>query len=172
MNLLEQFKNLRNQLGKTKENAINIPNDDKIGLLSALYTYNHGNKVCKPFEYSCKDGRKENDGGDYLKFKQDILKLGYKVEDIIFVENNYKLRSDAEDFEKRKSNNSFFPSDVKYFILSNENGIKFPFIETPETLEFLAKSGDKRAIGTYENWLKRLYEINSPTHNAINDRKK
>lgn len=41
-------------------------------------------------------------------------------------------------------------------MLSNKEGIDFSLIETPETLEFLARAGDERAVGTYDMWMRKI----------------
>lgn len=66
---------------------------------------------------------------------------------------------------EEKKSKTFFPNEVKYFVLSNKESIVFPLVETPETLEFLAKSGDVRAIGTYNNWIKKVHSFDSIINN-------
>jgi len=159
-NKLSKLKKLicQNQKGaSSKDNlGIKISDVDNVRLLSALYTFNHGDNVCLPFEYSCNAGNKSNGGGDFLKFEQELLSLGYKIENVVFVKKNYKLMKDAEAFEERKKNKQYIPSEIEYFVLSNEKGEMFQFRETPYTLEFLANHGDPRAIGTYENWVQKV----------------
>lgn len=157
--LLEKNKSLEES--KNESMKLNIPNDDKIKLLTALYIFNHGNKVCMPFEYCYKAGSIENGGGDYAVLENQINALGYNVKEIVFVNKIYKLVSANEAFKERKKSKTFFPNEVKYFVLSNKEAIDFPLVETPETLEFLAKSGDVRAIGTYNNWMREVHGFNS-----------
>lgn len=146
---------------KNESMKLDISSDDRIKLLTALYIFNHGNKVCMPFEYCSKTGSIENGGGDYAALENQINSLGYSVKEIVFVNNIYKLVSDNEAFDERKKSKTFFPNEVEYFVLSNKEAIEFPLIETPETLEFLAKSGDVRAIGTYNNWMRKVHRSDS-----------
>ena len=157
--LLKKNKSLEES--KNENMKLDIPNDDKIKLLTALYIFNHGNKVCMPFEYCYKTGSIENGGGDYAALESQINALGYNVKEIVFVDKIYKLVSANEAFRERKKSKTFFPNEVKYFVLSNKEAIEFPLVETPETLEFLAKSGDVRAIGTYNNWMRKVHRSDS-----------
>ena len=158
-------KNKSLEESKNENMKLDIPNDDKIKLLTALYIFNHENKVCMPFEYCYKAGSIENGGGDYAVLENQINALGYNVKEIVFVNKIYKLVSANEAFEERKKSKTFFPNEVKYFVLSNKEAIEFPLVETPETLEFLAKSGDVRAIGTYNNWIKKVHSFDSIINN-------
>lgn len=154
-----------------EKNLIKIPYDDKVKLLSLLYKFNHGDKECSPFEYSCKLGMHSNGVDGYKDFKHGIELLGYKIDDVI-VEDNFKAKmmtvDDAEiikkDYEKRKSNNQLYPHEIKYFILKSPDDACFKFMETPDTLEFLAKAGNQYAVATYNNWVRKL-----GVHKAILD---
>ena len=174
MSIKEKFMNMKKILlkknksleeSKNESMKLNIPNDDKIKLLTALYIFNHGNKVCMPVEYCYKTGSIENGGGDYVTLENQINALGYSVKEIVFFNKTYKLVSANEAFEERKKSKTFFPNEVKYFVLSNKESIVFPLVETPETLEFLAKSGDVRAIGTYNNWMRKVNGFDSIINN-------
>ena len=158
MNIIEKFRNRKKDTVEENKKLI-ISNDDKIKLLSALYTYNHGDKVCMPGEYSFTPETKENGCGDYKLLQQEIEQLGYKIKEVVFANTHYKLAADAEAFEERKKTSQFFPRDVAHFVLSNKDEECFTLVETPETLDFLAKSGDERAIGTYNNWISKVKDL-------------
>lgn len=163
MNLKEKLLNIKELLmnkGEFQDNNINIPDDDKIKLLAALYTYNHGDKDCMPFEYSCKTGGKENGSGNYLLFEQEVQNLGYNVKEIVFIPNSYMLLTDAEAFENRKKTKQFYPKEVKYFVIVDKEEKSFILRETSKNLEFLARSGDRKAIKTYNNWMMRIGACN------------
>lgn len=66
---------------------------------------------------------------------------------------------------KKKSQKLFFQMKLNILYCSNKESIVFPLVETPETLEFLAKSGDVRAIGTYNNWIKKVHSFDSIINN-------
>lgn len=165
MELKDKLNILKDEILK-EQNIISINLKDMIRLLSLLYTYNHGNKICQPLEYALKDGNKTNGGGDYLKLEKDIYDLGYKIVDIIFTPNTYQIKGNQDAYEKRKQTKEILPSDIKQLIIGTKNGELFPLFETSESLELLALSGDDRAIGTYDNWLKII------TNNKDNNKKK
>lgn len=130
-----------------------IPEEDKIRILTELYTFNHGNSGCQSFEYSCDAGRSHNGGGDFPKFKQNLLSLGYDVTEVTYHETHYKLFSDQEEHDARIRNQKPFPSDIQSIIITSHDGQEINLFENPYTLEFLALSGDKRAIETYNNFM-------------------
>lgn len=105
--LLKKNKSLEES--KNESMKLNIPNDDKIKLLTALYIFNHGNKVCMPVEYCYKTGSIENGGGDYATLENQINTFkDYSVKEIVFFNKTYKLVSGNEGIDGRKKVKNFF----------------------------------------------------------------
>lgn len=129
-----------------------IPEKDKVKILAELYTFNHGDSGCKPFEYSSNCGNKHNGGGDFRKFKQNLLFLGYDVM-VTYHEIHYKLFSAQEEHDARIRDQKPFPSDIQSITITSHDGQEINLFESSYTLEFLALSGDKRAIETYNNFM-------------------
>ena len=133
-----------------------IPKEKLIKILSSLYTYNHGDKDCYPFEYVRKEGDISNGGGDYKKLEKELRKLGYYIVMWAFEDYSKKGKQQQIEFKQRRMGNYFIPRDVKKIILMDKEMNVIPLYETPLTLEFLAKNGDERAKTTFYNFESRL----------------
>ena len=133
-----------------------VPKDKLVKMLSALYTYNHGNNGCYPQEYIRKDGNISNGGGDYSKFEKELDDIGYFVIKVVFEDYSKKSKQLQKEFGQRRIGNYFIPRDVKKFILMDYEYNVVSLFETPQTLAFLAKNGDERAQDTFYNFESRL----------------
>lgn len=83
-----------------------------------------------------------------------MLYLGYQIEQVVFEEKQYKLPIQQEIYEKRKQEGKFLPSDVKGFVIFNQQQ-KFVLSECPENLELLADAGDERAFWARESFRRK-----------------
>ena len=133
-----------------------VPKEKLVKMLSALYTYNHGNQGCYPHEYVRKDGNISNGGGDYSKFEKELDDIGYFVIKVVFEDYSNKSKQLQKEFEQRRIGNYFIPRDVSKFILIDNEYNVIPLLETPQTLAFLAKNGDERAKDTFYKFESRL----------------
>lgn len=133
----------------------NISEEDKINILSELYTFNHGNCGCGVWEYSCMLGDSQ-EKNSLEKLKQNLLFLGYRIEVINCHFIWYRTLAMQEKYEKRINSGKPLPSDISNFIISNYKGEKINLFENTYTLEYLATFGDKRAIETYNNFMVRV----------------
>ena len=133
-----------------------VPKEKLVKLLSSLYIYNHGDKVCYPIEYVNKEGNISNGGGDYSRLEEELNKIGYLIMATIFEDYGKKSKQKQKEFEQRRLGNYFIPKDVKKFIIMDEECNVVSLFETPETLVFLAKNGDERAKETFYNAEARL----------------
>lgn len=144
---------LKNEEMKQEE-TLPIPQEEMVALLKVLFTYYHGNRPCSAWEYISNAGNKENGGGDYAQLEKELLYLGYQIEQVIFEEKQYRLPIQQEIYEKRKQEGKFLPSDVKGFVIFNQQQ-KFVLSESPESLELLADAGDERAFWTRESFRRK-----------------
>lgn len=133
----------------------NISEEDKVKILSELFTFNHGNVGCYAFEYCANAGQTSNGGGDFRKFKQNLLFFGYDTK-VTYRKRFYRLLDDHNKYLERISSEQPLPTDIESIIISDHNGQEIDLFESPDTLEYLACSGDKRAIETYNNFMYKL----------------
>ena len=134
-----------------------VPKEKLVKLLSALYTYNHGDKGCYPLEYVRKENFINGDslleyGGAFEKFQEELHSLGYFIMKVVFEDYSHKSKDQQAEFRKRISYDLFMPKDVKKFIIMDEEYNIVSLFETPETLAFLAKNGDERAKKTFNRF--------------------
>ena len=151
-----------------------VPKEKLIKLLSALYTYNHGDKGCYPLEYIKKSGSVKGEslleyGGAFEKFQEELHGLGYFIMKVVFEDYSHKSKEQQNEFKKRINIDLFMPKDVKKFIIMDNEYNVVSLFETPGTLEFLAKNGDKRAQDTFYNFESRLKA--SGNHLDLNSKK-
>ena len=93
---------MKNELIEQKRLIELVPKEKLIEILSLLYTYNHGDKECYPFEYVRKEGNISNGGGDYKKFEKELENLGYIVMGVIFEDYGKKTKPLQREFEQRR----------------------------------------------------------------------
>ena len=157
MKLKDKLIKLRKKI-TNKPKPLIISDEDKFKLLSAFYTYNHGDKGCAPFEYACKAGCKENGGGDYLEFEKVVNSLGFKISNIVFIKETIspKHPRPKTDFEELERTKTFKPEHVDHFVLETKDKDTFMLKENPDYIIFLAKNGDERAKETAHNFEKKL----------------
>lgn len=134
-----------------------VPKEKLIKMLSLLYTYNHGDKVCYPLEYVKKKGSVKGDslleyGGAYESFVEELNNLGYFMMKVVFEDYRNKSRKEQKEFRKRVNMDLFMPKDVKKFIIMDNEYNVVSLFETPATLAFLAKNGDERAKETFNRF--------------------
>ena len=130
-----------------------VPKEKLVKLLSALYTYNHGDKGCYPLEYVRKENFIKGDslleyGGAFEKFQDELHSLGYFIMKVVFEDYSHKSKDQQVEFRKRISYDLFMPKDVKKFIIMDNEYNVVSLFETPATLIYLAKHGDERAKET------------------------
>lgn len=138
-----------------------VPKEKLVKMLSLLYTYNHGDKGCYPLEYVKKNSSVKGEslleyGGAFEKFEEKLHDLGYFIIKVVFEDYSHKSKKQEKEFRKRISYDLFMPKDVKKFIIMDSEFNVVSLFETPETLAFLAKNGDKRAKDTFYNFESRL----------------
>ena len=144
-----------------------MPKEDLFKLLSIFYTFNHGDKACQPIEYEYFLGSKENGGFDFATLKRKFHEVGYTIDRVVCVTDELDLPTfvayvpNEKEFEKRRKNNDFIPTDISYLVVSNLSGSQFIIQETIGSIEFLARGGDVRAFNTYIAWKKYREEIAS-----------
>ena len=147
---------MKEELTEQKRLLELVNKENLVKILSVLYTYNHGDKVCHPYEYVRKEGNMSNGGGDYIKFENELDNLGYFIIGIVFEDYTKKRKQQQKEFEQRRKENNFIPKDIKKFILMDYEYNVVSLYETPATLAFLAKNGDERAKDTFYNFESRL----------------
>lgn len=129
-----------------------IEKDNLIKILSAFYTYNHGDRACNPIEYVLKKGNEKEGWGNFKKLEQIINSCGYEVDEIKLENYKNKSKKSQMQFESRISEFSFIPQDIKKIILIDSNNDRIVLRETPNTLYFLANNGDERAKETFKRF--------------------
>ena len=147
---------IKKELIEQRRLAELVPKDKLVKILSALYTYNHGDKGCNPLEYVNMEGNISNGGGNYSKLEEELNHVGYFILKVVFEDYGKKSKQKQREFDQRKMRNYFIPKDVKKFILMDTEYNVISLFETPETLAFLAKNGDERAKDTFYNFESRL----------------
>lgn len=165
MKMKDLLSKKKKQMGKPT--PVDISEENKIKLLKTIYIFNHGDKVCEPFEYSCRVGSDMS----FADLERELLTIGITIDEVVLEEKKYKLIKDQEEHDRRVAAKEYKPSDIKYFVLSTHDGQQFPFRETPESTQFLAKSGYNNAKGTCENFVDRIQDLNANYTNSSSDRK-
>ena len=142
-----------------------IPQEDLFKLLSIYYTFNHGDRPCQPVEFQYHTWSKEIGGFDFATLTKKFQKVGYYIDRVVCVtdeplsEEFVPFVPDEKEYEKRRKNNDYLPVDISYIIVSNLSGAQYIIEESIDSIEFLARGGDERAIKTINTWNKFKADI-------------
>ena len=163
--LFDLFKKREIESGPREQTP--IPQEDLFKLLSIFYTFNHGDRACQPVELEYHTINKENQGFDFATLKKKFHDVGYYIDKVVCVTDEQiapeyvAFVPDEKEYEKRRKNEDYLPIDISYLIVSNLSGSQYIIQESIESIAFLARGGDERAIKTYNAWVDFKKEVNN-----------
>ena len=144
-----------------------IPKEDLFKLLSIFYTFNHGDRACQPIELEYNVANIDSGGFDFATLEKKFHEVGYYIDKVVCVTDEPSAQvfvpfvPNEKEYEKRRKNRDYLPIDISYLVVSNLSGAQYIIQETMDSIIFLARGGDERAIKTYNTWQNFKREINN-----------